>query len=657
MVTVPTSPKDHTMSYEFNDSDSLLNDFPNPFRFENIFMFLAAAAMMAGAIHVVLTAKAFFQSHNDALAAVALSLAMLLGGVSISVLITALSQVRFWLGRKFPLGLAGELPVKECGVGVGTEGLLDTMRHRALDFPEPKGALNGVLYSLIPNLITSPGPVQAAAVLHFHSILQMAALFISLIVSFCVFSGTAHEGVASWLFLPACGLSLLTPFTQQSRLSMEAAPDAQAQASTANGALWKLMGLLVFSIMSPVVIPRVMPAFPIPPMWAAPALLLAGSLIASLLFFFALTARLDRASHTDVSCEQTTIAMNCAPAQLWTKISRDFQASWVRSIPNRAYANVPPDVSEGERGSFGGYIVEETQPVPTSTTQLRTLGEALQVTSARFLLALGAWGSLCAVAASVIAASYAADFASMERIQISRVVLVEIALCLVVVLSLKTGHLLWSRIQFKSRIYWIETSGTYQTSKIAIGNQFKGHTQSSSTLTRIEDATLRVWVTDIVSVVFGKDGHRSIIAMAPADGIAKGIADRLKVFAADQSSVATPTSQRDLARAESIGALDAAVRGAVVAAQVEDRQRAELGERAGSALGIAGGTSRKPGKVKFFDTTKGFGYIKCADGTEYFFNGNYVKGDPAMSGAQVEFEPGQSHRGSVAKNVRVTAAA
>ncbi|MFX8922167.1 hypothetical protein ABTN04_18970, partial [Acinetobacter baumannii] len=89
---------------------------------------------------------------------------------------------------------------------------------------------------------------------------------------------------------------------------------------------------------------------------------------------------------------------------LWTTISRDFQSSWERSIPNRAYANIPPDVSEGERGSFGGYIVEETQPVPTSTTQFRTWGEAVKVTSSRLLLALGAWGVICAAAASSIAA-------------------------------------------------------------------------------------------------------------------------------------------------------------------------------------------------------------------------------------------------------------
>jgi cold shock CspA family protein len=650
MVSVPTTSKDHTMSYEFNSADSLLNDFPNPFKFTNTFMFVTAAILMVGAIYVTLAAKQLFQTHSDTLAAVTLALAAMLGGVSVKMLIKALSQFRFWLGRKFPNGLAGELPVKECGVGVGTEELLDTMRHRALDFPEPKGALNGVLYSLVKDLITSPAPIQAAAVLHFHSLLSMAALLLSLTVSYFVFVGTPHEGVTSWLFMPMSGLSLLTPFMQQDRLSLD--PDAQAQDSAANGALWKLVGLVFFSIMAPVVIPRVLPALPIPPMWIAPALLLVGSLIASLLFFFALTARLDRASHTDVSCEQTTITMNCAPAQLWTIISRDFQSSWERSIPNRAYANIPPDVSEGERGSFGGYIVEETQPVPTSTMQLRTWGEAAKVTSSRLLLALGAWGVICAAAASSIAAYYASHFETMQRMQISRVMLVVIALCLVVVLCHKTAHLLWSRMQFKSRIYWIETSGTFMTSKIAIGNQFKGHTQSSSTLTRIEDATLRVWVADIVSVAFGKDGRRSIIAMASADGVAKSMADRLKTFAADQSSVATPTSYRDLERAKSIGALDAAVQNAAKAARVEEAQRAALRSQA-SAQQLPGEPARKAGKVKFFDVEKSFGFIKDRDGYDYFFNANYVKGDQPVAGADVEFDPARSTRGPIAKNVRL----
>jgi cold shock CspA family protein len=644
------------MTYDFNSSDTLLNDVPNPYKFENSFMFITAAVTMAGAVHVILTAKHLFQIHDDKLAAVTLSLAMILGGVSMNTLIKALSQVRFYLGRRFPLGLVGELPVTETGVGVGTEDLLETMRHRAIHFPEPQGALNGVLYSLVKDLITSPAEVQAAAVQHFHSIISMAALLLSLVVSFFVFSGTAHEGVASWTYLPMCGLSLLTPFMQKDRLNVGAKPAAQDEAASANGALWKLMGLVFFSIMAPVVIPRVLPAFPIPAMWIAPVLLLSGSIVASLLFFFALTARLDSASHTSVSCEQTTIAMNCAPAQLWTAISRDFQSSWERSIPNRAYANVPPDVSEGERGSFGGFIVEETQPVPTSTTQFRTWSEAVEVTSARMLLLLGTWGVVCACASSVVAAYFAEKFVAMEHMEISRVFVVVIALSLVAVLSHKIGHLLWSRIQFKSRLYWIETSGTFQQSQISIGNQFRGHTQSSSTLTRIEDATLRVWVTDIVSVVFGKDGRRSIIAMASADSVAKSMADRLVAFAADQSSVATPTSHRDLERAQSIGALDAAVRSAAAAAQVEEARRAALRNQSAPAQHLAGDPTRKSGKVKFFNVEKGFGFIRDHDGDEYFFNGNYVKGEPPTSGAEVEFEPAQSTRGLIAKNVRVVAA-
>src|SRR5690606_31228185 len=91
------------------------------------------------------------------------------------------------------------------------------------------------------------------------------------------------------------------------------------------------------------------------------------------------------------------------------------------------------------------------------------------------------------------------------------------------------------------------------------------HVQSSSTLTRVEDAKLRVWVADITSVAFGKDGNRSVIAMAPADSVAKSIADRLVAFAANQSAVATPTAGRDLARASSIGRLDAAVHAGTIA--------------------------------------------------------------------------------------------
>lgn len=637
------------MTYEFNNSDSLLNDFPNPFKYENVFLFLAAAFAAAGGIETFIVAKDLFKHHDDKSAVLVATVAALVAGFAVKLLIKALSQMRFYLGRKFPVGLAGEVPLTQAGVGRGAEAIMESMRHRALDFPEPRGALNGLLYSLAKDLVTSPVPVQAAAVQHFHSLIAMATLFASLVVSYFVFQGTPYEGFSSWLFLPMSGLSLMTPFVKPEQLSFDTTAGANAE-DTSSKAIWKLMGLVVFSIMAPVVVPRIAPSIEIAPMWIAPALLLLGSMVASALFFSAIVSRLDSAAMTSVSCEQTTIAMNCPPAQLWTEISRDFQNSWERNIPNRTYAFVPPEVHEGERGSFAGLVLEETQPVPTSTMQFSTWGEAFQVPYSRYLLLLGAWGSVMAAAAAVAAVYLTRQFASMTHMEVGRAVLIVMALGMVASLSFRIGHLLWSRMQFRSRLYWIENAGTFQTSTISVGNQFRGHAQSSSTLTRVEDATLRVWVTDIVSVAFGKESARSIIAMGPADGVAKSLADRLIAFAAMQSSVAAPTNSQDLNRAAAIGTLDAAVRRSVSQAMHSDTPR-QVGADREEAKQVAAPAGRVAGKVRFFNEERKFGFISDRNNKDYFFNANHFRGAAPTPGTAVEFDVQQGTKGPVARNI------
>ncbi|WP_371766086.1 hypothetical protein [Massilia sp.] len=116
--------------------------------------------------------------------------------------------------------------------------------------------------------------------------------------------------------------------------------------------------------------------------------------------------------------------MNCVPAQLWTEISRDFQNAWERGIPNRTYANVPPDVSEGERGSFGGFVLEETQPVPTGSLQFSTWADAFQIRYTRFLMLLGAWSLAMAAGCAYAAVHFTAQFAGMARMEISLSVLI-----------------------------------------------------------------------------------------------------------------------------------------------------------------------------------------------------------------------------------------
>ncbi|WP_371766085.1 hypothetical protein [Massilia sp.] len=216
------------MTYEYDRDDTLLNGFPNPLWFENVFHFLAAFAAAAGGVTAMATGRDLFKAHEDKVAVVAVAVAALVLGVAVKLLIQALSQVEFYLGRKFPLGLASELPVTGTGVGCGTEQILETLRHRAIEFPEPHGALNGVLYSMVRSLATSPTEVQTAAMQHFHSLIAMLALFTSLVVSFFMFQGTPYEGIASWLYLPMSGLSLVTPFLNPGRFDVQATENAQA---------------------------------------------------------------------------------------------------------------------------------------------------------------------------------------------------------------------------------------------------------------------------------------------------------------------------------------------------------------------------------------------------------------------------------------------
>lgn len=638
------------MSFEFNQNDTLLNDFPNPYRFENVFLLLASLASAVGGIRAVMAAKGFFAAHDDKTAVLAIAAATLVLGIAGKLLIQALSQLRFYLGRRFPVGLAAELPLTETGIARGAKEIMETMRHRAIDFPEPHGALNGVLYSMVRSLATSPTEIQAAAVQHFHLLIAMVALFASLVVSYFMFQGTPYEGIASWLYLPMSGLSLITPFMHPGRLDVQST-EMPGATDNGNGALWKLFGLVVFSIMAPVLVPRIAPQLSIAPMWIAPALLLTGSMVASGLFFGAIVSRLDSAAYTSVSCEQTTIAMNCPPAQLWPALSRDFQDAWERGIPNRVYANIPPDVSEDDRGSFSGLMLEETQPVPTSTLQFSSWSEAFRTRYSRFLLLLGMWGVATAVACAWAAAHFTAQFVTMPRVEISRSILVVMALGMVSVLCFRIGHLPWSRLQFKSRLYWIETCGTYQEAQISIGNDFRNHAKSSSKLMRVEDATLRVWVTDIVSVAFGKDGQRSIIAMGLADNIAKSIAQRLIEFAANQSTVATPTADRDLARAASIVGLSAAVQQAT--ASTPKASVVAVESRRGLEQATAAPAGRRQGRVEFYNGERQFGFIVDRLRNEYFFNSNHFQGKAPTPGAIVEFDAVHGTKGMGARKIVV----
>ena len=539
------------MTYEFNSNDSVSNDVSNPFKIENIFLLLSAMVLIAGAVSILFDAGGYFRARNDKVAAVAVALSSALFGTAVTFLINALSQIRFYLGRKYPVGLANEVPSGSYGMAEGGMAVVDTLRQSAVEFPEPQGPLNGLLYSLIKPLITAPPPIQAAAVQHFHGVVAMTGILLSMGASFFFSAGTEHEGLISWMYLPMTGLSLLPPFMKSQTEDFNT-----EEVGNAKKMLWKLVGLVTFAILAPVLIPRYTPPFHVPPLWIAPFLLLTTSMVASVIFLLSLISQMDSVLQTSVSCEQTTISMNCHPAQLWPKLNRDLQDNWVRGIPNRVYANVVPAMNNSERDSFQGYVLEETQPTAFLNMSADDMQQGVGARHRRYLITLCVWGLFLSCLAAAVGAFYAPRFADMQRMEISRVILVIIALGVTTLLAFRIGHLLWSRMYFKSRLMLIGVEGTFQSGEMRIGNQFSGHVQSRATVTRVQDATLRMWTSDIVTVSFGKAGKRFIMALTPADNFAKTLVSELKEFALSQSSITIPTSNVDLKKAKVIGKMN-----------------------------------------------------------------------------------------------------
>lgn len=58
------------------------------------------------------------------------------------------------------------------------------------------------------------------------------------------------------------------------------------------------------------------------------------------------------------------------------------------------------------------------------------------------------------------------------------------------------------------------------------------------------------------------------------------------------------------------------------------------------------------GKVKWFNATKGFGFIEQENGKDLFVHKNDVI-DNIREGDNVEFEIGEGQKGPIAKNVKV----
>ena len=60
------------------------------------------------------------------------------------------------------------------------------------------------------------------------------------------------------------------------------------------------------------------------------------------------------------------------------------------------------------------------------------------------------------------------------------------------------------------------------------------------------------------------------------------------------------------------------------------------------------------GTVKFFNASKGFGFIVQESGADLFFHVSEIQGQEPQDGDKVEFEVGEGRKGPCAVSVKVT---
>ncbi|MFZ4538814.1 hypothetical protein [Propionivibrio sp.] len=536
------------MSYDYNSQDSRF-DFPNPYRIENIFYFCAASILVIGGLLLLLVARGSLGSGSlIAMAPLVIGVGLLIHGLIYAA--QAMSRLRFFFGRGQPANLAQELTTDQEGTTSDANAIKDLLRHNSLNFPEPTGPLNGVLYSLIPNLIYAPQHIQYVAQRQFQNALAILITLLSLAVSL-VGAGKDATGWLGCFYFCMALFILLKPLET----------GAYGHSSLGfNG----LIGLILLSVLGPVVIPMITKGA-LAPIWlpgmGQSALIMVVAEAAIVLFFLAvINQTLKSPPQASMAVVQGTLTMNSHPKQVLDELERRLQDQWEASLPNRRYSRLVPEVVlNAQSGSFESELLEETQPIPRSEMQSSiSLESCFKEPRYRWLGWLNSYGLVVMLAAVLSMAFFAAKFFTEEGMNVSMISYATIGFSLWILghFCFRAGNVLWGRFDFVSKLVWVEMIGNYQSAQMDYGNQFTDRVKTQKQVINIESMTLRVWIAEVETVAFGKDLGRSILGMRGLKDEANALHAHLTSFGQQQSMIVAPTSAVDLQRANALGAMN-----------------------------------------------------------------------------------------------------
>jgi len=285
-------------------------------------------------------------------------------------------------------------------------------------------------------------------------------------------------------------------------------------------------------------------------------LLLLAAIASVGVFFTALTNQMIAPPKTTMACDQQALSMNSHPKQLIDELDRELQNSWTEQVPNRKYSRVMPVISNGT-GTFATEILEETQPLPRDDMQRVDLNTCFTLPRYKWLCWLDGMGVALTFAGVVSLLLFSAWF-EPRNIEPKLFMFTTFGVAMLIVggFCFKAGHALWGRFDFLSELIWVEMKGNYQSAKLDYGNQFTDRVKTEKQVINIESMTLRVWVTELHTVSFGKDSQRCLVGMRGLPDKAKYLGQHLSQFAANQSIIVAPTSAADMQKVATMGVIN-----------------------------------------------------------------------------------------------------
>ncbi|MGH8854011.1 MAG: hypothetical protein ACREWI_07000 [Telluria sp.] len=540
------------MSYEFNP-DSKVFEFPNPYKIENLILLTAGGLLTLGGIGTLVAVRDRIAQGADLAALKVIGIALVLMVLGFGFLGRAFTQLRYFFGRNRPDSLAPQVANEADGDSQAASFYKETLRQNAITYPEPKGALNGLLYSLLPSLIFAPRVIRLSAQAQFYNFLVLAATFISFLVCWLAFGQSPAAGWIGLAYGVFAFVQIMRPM-----VSSSAGGGVERQVSTGS-----LIGLILLAVLGPVVLGMVaghLPSLGELSINGVVFIALLCALVSCAVFGVALKNQLRSAPDAVGSARVTeTVTMNAHPNKLIEELDRILVSRWYSNIPNRRYSRRSPQV-DASQGQFTAEMFEETQPHPQSNGVVENLGHALASPRFFWLTCLTALGLFCVVAGTIAAFLTSKQILNGEPV--ASIMAFAASQFGVGVFCLRSAHILWGRFDFVSELIWVDINGSYESARMNVGNQMTSQVHSSKNVINIESMTVRVWVSEIDTVIFGKDSYRQLVGMRGLPAQAEELAKSLKSFGEARSSIVAPSSPQDLERVRSMAVVGKVMGGA-----------------------------------------------------------------------------------------------